>query len=223
VQGTSGTADPPLTPHGRAQAARLVAAVGAGIDGGVAGLYASPMARARETAEPLATAPAYVDVPAFTARVTSALERVAAAHEGRATAVVVAHAGVINTWLAHLLGIARPLAFPLDDAGITRVSAARDGRRSVRTVNEIAHVADLLAPVAGTADVDSCHSRFTSTPFRAWSPPFVVGPLAGKSGDVGVSARADTDPRGHPRRARLTWEIARRGRLEKLAELRASR
>ena len=91
-------------------------------------------------------------MPAFTARVTGALERVVAAHEGRATAVVVAHAGVINTWLAHLLGIARPLAFPLDYAGITRVVAARDGRRSVRTVNEIAHVADLLAPVAGTTE-----------------------------------------------------------------------
>ena len=40
--------------------------------------------------------PDYVDVPAFTARVTNALERVVAAHEGRATAVVVAHAGVIT-------------------------------------------------------------------------------------------------------------------------------
>ena len=191
VQGTSGTADPPLTPHGRAQAARLVAAVGRD----VAGLYTSPMARARGTAAPLAAAlgvpptvvddlreydaevahyvpvhemaqldpaawdrirsgllPAYVDVAAFTARITDALERVVATHEGRATVVVVAHAGVINTWLAHLLGIARPLAFPLDYAGITRVVAARDGRRSVRTVNEIAHVADLLAPVAGTTE-----------------------------------------------------------------------
>jgi broad specificity phosphatase PhoE len=45
--------------------------------------------------------PAYVDVPAFTARVVGALDEVVAAHEGRATAVVVAHAGVINTWLAH--------------------------------------------------------------------------------------------------------------------------
>jgi 2,3-bisphosphoglycerate-dependent phosphoglycerate mutase len=193
VQGASGGADPPLTAHGRVQAARLVAALAA--DGGVAGLYTSPMARARETAEPLAAAlgmtpavvadlreydaevahyvpvhdmarldpgawdriragllPAYVDVPAFTARVANALDGVAAAHEGRATAVVVAHAGVINTWLAHLLGVARPLPFPLDYAGITRVLAARDGRRSVRTVNEIAHVADLLAPVAGTTD-----------------------------------------------------------------------
>jgi len=165
VQGTSGRADPPLTAPGRAQAERLVAALAAGADGNrdgadrcpgrsggtdaVAGLYTSPMARARATAAPLAAAlgttpvvvddlreydaeaahyvpihemarldpatwdriragllPAYVDVPAFTARVASAFERVVAAHEGRATAVVVAHAGVINTWLAHLLGIA---------------------------------------------------------------------------------------------------------------------
>jgi 2,3-bisphosphoglycerate-dependent phosphoglycerate mutase len=77
---------------------------------------------------------------------------VVAAHEGRATAVVVAHAGVINTWLAHLLGIARPLVFPLDYAGVTRVLAGRGGRRSIRTVNEIAHVADLLAPAVGTAE-----------------------------------------------------------------------
>jgi len=33
--------------------------------------------------------------------------------------------------------------------GITRVLAGRDGRRVVRTVNEIAHVADLLAMTAG--------------------------------------------------------------------------
>ena len=96
--------------------------------------------------------PAYVDVPAFTARVVGALDEVVAAHEGRGTAVVVAHAGVINTWLAHLLGIARPLVFPLDYAGITRVLAGRNGRRSIRTVNEIAHVADLLAPAVGTAE-----------------------------------------------------------------------
>jgi 2,3-bisphosphoglycerate-dependent phosphoglycerate mutase len=189
VQGAAGKADPPLTGHGRAQAARLVAGIGSD----VAGLYTSPMARARATAAPVAAAlgvtptvvddlreydaevahyvpvhemaqldpatwdriragllPDYVDVPAFTARVTDALERVVAAHEGRATAVVVAHAGVINTWLAQLLGIARPLAFPLDYAGITRVIAGRDGRRYVRTVNEIAHVADLLTPIAGS-------------------------------------------------------------------------
>jgi probable phosphoglycerate mutase len=90
--------------------------------------------------------PVGIDVAAFTARVDAALEGIVAAHPGRAAVVVVAHAGVINTWLARLLGIDRPLAFPLDYTGITRVVAGRDGRRAVRTVNEIAHVADLLIP-----------------------------------------------------------------------------
>lgn len=95
--------------------------------------------------------PEGVDVAAFTARVATALERIVAAHPGRGAVVVVAHAGVVNCWLAHLLGIDRPLAFPLDYTGISRVLAGRDGRRLVRTVNEIAHVADLLGPTAGTA------------------------------------------------------------------------
>ncbi|MGH8966505.1 MAG: histidine phosphatase family protein [Actinomycetes bacterium] len=177
-------ADPPLTPLGERQAQRLVDAL-AGDQ--VAGLYTSPMARARQTAAPLAAAlgrepavvdglseydaeavqyvpvhemprldpaawermragllPASVDVLAFTGRVGAAFEAIAAAHPGRETAVVVAHAGVVNAWLAHLLGLDRPLVFPLDYSGITRVLAGRDGRRVVRTVNEITHVADLL-------------------------------------------------------------------------------
>ncbi|WP_300008006.1 histidine phosphatase family protein [Pseudonocardia sp.] len=94
--------------------------------------------------------PPDVDVAEFAGRVDAALERIVAAHPGRETVVVVAHAGVVNVWLARLIGIDRPLAFPLDYTGITRVLAGRDGRRSVRTVNEIAHVADLLGPTAGT-------------------------------------------------------------------------
>ncbi|WP_232662122.1 histidine phosphatase family protein [Pseudonocardia sp. TRM90224] len=180
-----GPADPPLTELGERQAKRLVEALGTDI----AGLYCSPLARARGTAAPLAAAigrepeivddlseydrtsakyvpvhemarldpaawermlagllPADIDVSAFTGRVDAALEAIVAAHPGRETAVVVAHAGVINVWLAHLLGLARPLTFPLDYTGITRVIAGRDGRRAVRTVNEIAHVADLLLP-----------------------------------------------------------------------------
>ena len=184
-----GPADPGLTGLGERQATRLVEALGAE---DVAGLYVSPLARARGTAAPLAAAlgldpqvvadlreydadsdhyvpvhemprldpaawqrmlagllPEHVDVPAFTARVDGALERIIEAHPGRSSAVVIAHAGVVNTWLAHLLGLARPLTFPLDYTGITRVIAGRDGRRVVRTVNEIAHVSDLLAMTAG--------------------------------------------------------------------------
>jgi probable phosphoglycerate mutase len=88
--------------------------------------------------------PEHVDVTAFTDRVEAALERVVAAHPGRGTVVVVAHAGVLGCWLARLLGISRPLVFPLDYTGVTRVLAARDGRRVVRSVNEISHVLDLL-------------------------------------------------------------------------------
>jgi len=93
--------------------------------------------------------PATVDVDAFSGRVAHALESIIAAHPGRATVVVVAHAGVINVWLARLLGVEQPLPFPLDYTGITRVVASRDGLRRIRTVNEIGHVADLLDPVSG--------------------------------------------------------------------------
>ena len=53
---------------------------------------------------------------------------------------MVAHAGLVDCRPARLPGIARPL----DHAGVTRVLAARDGQRVVRSVNEIAHVTDLL-------------------------------------------------------------------------------
>jgi 2,3-bisphosphoglycerate-dependent phosphoglycerate mutase len=88
--------------------------------------------------------PAYVDAAAFAERSARAFERIIAAHPGQATVVVVGHAGVINVWLASLLGLATPLTFPLDYVGITRVVAGRDGRRVVRSVNETGHVADLL-------------------------------------------------------------------------------
>ncbi|GAA4681135.1 histidine phosphatase family protein [Pseudonocardia yuanmonensis] len=90
--------------------------------------------------------PEHVDVPAFRARVVAALEEIVEAHPGRGTAVVFAHAGVINVYLGHLLGIERALPFPLDYTGLTRVVARRDGVRKPRTVNELAHVADLLEP-----------------------------------------------------------------------------
>jgi probable phosphoglycerate mutase len=88
--------------------------------------------------------PGGVDVDAFGDRVDAAVEQIIAAHPGRETVVVVAHAGTINIWLRRLLELAKPLTFPLDYTGITRVLASRDGRRRVRSVNETGHVADLL-------------------------------------------------------------------------------
>lgn len=88
--------------------------------------------------------PAHVDVDGFRTRVVAAVEQVVEAHPGKGTAVVFAHAGVINIYLAHLLGIALPLPFPLDYTGVTRIVAGRGGMRKVRTVNEVSHVRDLL-------------------------------------------------------------------------------
>src|SRR3954469_722357 len=88
--------------------------------------------------------PGSIDVDAFGERVDAAVEQIIAAHPGRETVVLVAHAGTINIWLHRLLELARPLTFPLDYTGITRVLAGRDGRRRVKSVNETGHVADLL-------------------------------------------------------------------------------
>ncbi|WP_028933077.1 histidine phosphatase family protein [Pseudonocardia spinosispora] len=90
--------------------------------------------------------PDYVDVEAFGDRVQRTFADIVAAHQGRSTVACFAHAGTINIWLARLLGIARPLAFPLEYTSITRVGVSRDGRHAVRTVNEIGHVLDLLDP-----------------------------------------------------------------------------
>jgi broad specificity phosphatase PhoE len=98
--------------------------------------------------------PEYVDAAAFQARVERALSEIVEAHPGEATVACVAHAGTINVYLAALLGLARPLTFPLDYAGVTRVTISRGGRRSVRTINEIAHVADLLEAASASAPAE---------------------------------------------------------------------
>jgi 2,3-bisphosphoglycerate-dependent phosphoglycerate mutase len=88
--------------------------------------------------------PAYVDGPAFTSRVVGALDAVAARHGPRATAVVVCHAGVVNTYLAAVLGLERPLTFPLHHTSVSRVLVSRSGARRVSSVNETQHVAGML-------------------------------------------------------------------------------
>ena len=90
--------------------------------------------------------PEFVDAEAFTARVTGAFRRIVERHRdaGRASVLVVCHAGVINTFLAGELGLARPLTFPLDHGGLSRVLVSRTGRVRVRSVNETGHVAGVL-------------------------------------------------------------------------------
>lgn len=88
--------------------------------------------------------PSYVDGPAFTARLVGALDAVVARQDPRATAVVVCHAGVINTYVTGILGIDRPLTFPLHHTSVTRVLVSRSGARRVSSVNETQHLAGLL-------------------------------------------------------------------------------
>ena len=90
--------------------------------------------------------PSFVDAEAFTARVRGAFGRIVERHgeAGRESVLVVCHAGVINTYLTGELGVDRPLYFPLDHVGLSRVLVSRSGRVRVRSVNETGHAAGLL-------------------------------------------------------------------------------
>jgi probable phosphoglycerate mutase len=79
----------------------------------------------------------------FRDRVVGAVERAVRDHPG-GRVVLVCHAGVINAYVGHLLGIGRALWFAPAYTSITRVGAARDGRRGVVSLNETGHVRDLL-------------------------------------------------------------------------------
>ncbi|CRY80979.1 probable phosphoglycerate mutase [Nocardia farcinica] len=88
--------------------------------------------------------PEQIDGPAFVRRVLAAVDTVVAGTEPEDTVVAFAHGGVVNVLLQDVLGLARPLTFPIDYCSITRVLFSRTGRRSAATVNENGHVWDLL-------------------------------------------------------------------------------
>lgn len=138
-------------------AAPLVSALGLGlvVDEGLAEFDAAhssyvPVEELRAAGDPrwdrLVAGDLYhpdVDPDAFAARVVAAVERLIAAHPG-GRAVVFTHSGVINAYTAHLLGLGRPLWFAPAYASVSRIGAARDGRRGVISLNETGHVRDLL-------------------------------------------------------------------------------
>jgi probable phosphoglycerate mutase len=84
-----------------------------------------------------------VDPETFRAVVVEAMERVIATNAGRKVAVV-CHGGVINAYLAHVLGMDGLMFFEPAYAGISRVMAARTGQRQLRSINEYGHVRALL-------------------------------------------------------------------------------
>lgn len=72
----------------------------------------------------------------FLARVLGAVDDIIARHPGQRVAVF-CHGGVINAYVGHVLGIARPLWFSPRYGSISRVLAARSGKRSVLSLNEV--------------------------------------------------------------------------------------
>jgi len=75
----------------------------------------------------------------FRERIVPTLEGVIDAHPGE-TVVVVCHGGVINVYLAALLGFSQHLWFDPGYTSISRVRAARGGVRSLASLNETAHL-----------------------------------------------------------------------------------
>lgn len=84
-----------------------------------------------------------VDPRTFQAVVVEAVERVIAANPSR-TVAVVAHGGVLNAYLGHVIGARDVMFFEPAYTSISRVLASRSGQRMIRTINEHAHVRDLL-------------------------------------------------------------------------------
>lgn len=84
-----------------------------------------------------------VDPAAFRARVVEAVERVVAQHPG-GKAVLFSHAGAINAAAGHVLSQEKTIWFPPAYCSITRIGAARDGRRGIISLNETGHVRHLL-------------------------------------------------------------------------------
>jgi 2,3-bisphosphoglycerate-dependent phosphoglycerate mutase len=79
----------------------------------------------------------------FRARIVPCVDAVIERFAGGRVAAV-CHGGVINVYLAALLGLERHLWFEPGYTSISRVAAARTGERSVVTLNETAHLVATL-------------------------------------------------------------------------------
>ncbi len=83
----------------------------------------------------------------FGRRVYLALEAIITAHTGHNVAVV-CHGGVINSYLARVLGTPESTGFFYPNyTSIHRVVAARTGQRQILTINETAHLRGTGLPI----------------------------------------------------------------------------
>jgi 2,3-bisphosphoglycerate-dependent phosphoglycerate mutase len=79
-----------------------------------------------------------IDPVAFRERVVTTIDGLAEAHKGERIAVV-CHGGVINTYIATVLGLDRMLFFSPDYTSISRILIGA-GVRSIGTLNETPHL-----------------------------------------------------------------------------------
>ncbi len=88
--------------------------------------------------------PEFVDEEAFRTRVLRGVDRIVGTCAHEDTVAVFAHGGVVNAVLQNILGLARPLEFPIEYTSVTRVLVSRNGARRAASINETGHVRDLL-------------------------------------------------------------------------------
>lgn len=85
-----------------------------------------------------------IDIDAFRAATLAGIADIAGRHPGE-TVAVVCHGGVLNVYLADILGLAVPAFFVPDYTCMCRVRVAtRGGLRSVVTLNETPHLRNLV-------------------------------------------------------------------------------
>jgi len=83
----------------------------------------------------------------FQQRVVPAVERIIERFPGRKVAAV-SHGGLINVYLAHVVGMTHNvLWFHPGYTSVSRVHAARNGPRSVGSINELAHLVATRDPL----------------------------------------------------------------------------
>ncbi|MFM8794003.1 MAG: histidine phosphatase family protein [Acidimicrobiales bacterium] len=86
------------------------------------------------------------DMSEFHDRVVSSLESIISGNPGRKV-VVTCHGGVINEYLAHVLGIEGNQFFYPNYTSIHRIAASSKGHRSILSINETSHLRGSGLPV----------------------------------------------------------------------------
>ena len=86
------------------------------------------------------------DPEEFHDRVLTSLEAIVSRHRGQRV-VVTCHGGVINEYLAHVLGLSQRQFFYPNYTSIHRIAASSSGARSVLSMNETSHLRGSGLPI----------------------------------------------------------------------------